>query len=192
MPPPKRETIWRRAWRDTEAARNLGRTAWQAFVGFVAVVATDVSDLLGARPDAAHTLQNGLVGAAVAAVLLPAGEFAYNVFKANERIDVERAPLEEVWRYIEADVRVHGPQLLCLSGLGRMSPALGEKDLKTKRHIDALEDLARAGDIRIQSRHGVGVDAETGEFAPDIWFEPVEGRFGVKVVAVPDTELPPQ
>ena len=190
MPPPNRETIWARAWRDTEATQNLGRTTWEAIVGFLAVVASDLSDLLARRSDAVHTLGSGLVGAAVAAILIPVGEFAYNLNRANERIDADRAPLDELWRHIEADVRLHGPQLLCLSGLGHLSP-FGEKNLKTKRHVEAAEELARTGDIRIQSRHG-GMDVETGEFAPDIWFEPVEGRFGVMVVTTPDTKLAPQ
>jgi hypothetical protein len=176
MPPPKRETIWRRAWRDTEATQNLGRSTWAAAVGFVAVVVSDLSDLLGARPDAVHTLLSGLVGAAVTAILLPAGEFAINVFKASERIDADRAPLEELWRYIEADVQVHGPQLLSLSGLGR-SPELGEMDFGTKDHVHALELLVQSGDITIKRRLP-SMNTETGDFIPDVWFEPVPGRFG--------------
>lgn len=175
MPLPKRETIWRRAWRDTETSQNLGREAWAAVVGFLAVVASDLGDLLAQRGDAIHTLSSGLIGAAVAAILLPSGEFAYNLFKAKERIDADRAPLEELWRYIEADVRLHGPQLLSLSGLGRIS-TLGERDVSTKAHVRALDLLVQSGDVQIK-RRVPAMDTETGEFSPDVWFEPAPGRF---------------
>lgn len=169
MPMPSRESRVRRAWRDTEGFRNWGRTTWAAFAGFVAVVVSDYSDLRSGKADAGHTLVSGLIGAAVVAVLVPVGEFVYNLAKAKRRIDADRVPLEEIWRAIEEDVRVHGAQLNALCSMGK-------RNFCTRKHGAALEALADAGYVTITVRH-TSRDALTGEFVPDPWFIPVAEHF---------------